>query len=172
MYNVIFSMLDIRENLTEEQENDFRKQIDFVRPLPESRKVDNRIMYQANVKNIEQLREIETQLKQLDDPKIIWIWEENGLQQGYSWRINLDEFWIEESREVVRITIITEENWEQEIEIYHTFNLEQYTYYLNDIVTYDENMQETSRRRPTEEEAQNTQVNRFAWSPERDLNVY
>lgn len=165
MLNVIFSMIDIRWTLSEEQENTFRKQIDFVRPLPESRKIDNRIMYQANVKDFWQLEEMKAILQRLDDPQIIWIWDiVNWLQQGYKYNEDL---------EVIRKSVYNEETWEEENEVvYYPFNLEQYTYYLNDIVEYNENFEEVSRRRPTKEEAQATQVNKFAWMPDRDLNIY
>lgn len=176
MYNVIFSMIDIRWTLTETQEQEFKKKFDFVRPLPESRTVTNwhtRIMYQANITTMNELEKVKIQLQQLDDPRIIGVWNRNTwIQQWYTRPVIQTEEWVT-LWDIERETEYNEELWWNiNVNIDYPFDFNEYWNYLSDIVEYDQDGNELSRRRPTEEEAKNTQVNRFAWMPDRDLNVY
>ena len=177
MYNVIFSIIDIRDNLTEEQSTFFKKTYDFNADIPEWRHTnwESRIMYQANIGSITQLEEIKAMLEQLDSPRMIGLWQtkwvNKWLQQGYIFNIIKDEEWLEISREVIRNKIFNYDWLEIDEPIYSPFNFEEYYKYLKDIVTYnEESWQEIERRRPTIEEARNTQVNSFGLV--RDLFSY
>ena len=72
---------------------------------------------------------------------------------------------------VVRENLMDELGQEQEEPILHPFDFPEYWKYLADVVTYDSDGVELSRRRPTEEEARNTQVNSFD-GKSRDLKSY
>lgn len=166
-------MVDIRST-AQETEKKYRKIIDFVRPLPESRVVisdeEERIMYQSNVTSFEQLALIKTVLETLDAPLIIGVWKTaDGLQQGYEYENQgTDE---EPNLVIVRSKILDENENEIDVPIEYHFSIIEYTKYLHDIIEYNSEGTEISRRRPTESEARNTQVNKFAGSPDRNLQT-
>ena len=161
MYNIIFSLTDIRESLSDEQKEYFNSQFDFVADLPEGRTVNGRILYQGNLGSLKAIEATKQALMQIDHPDIIGVWNRStGLQQGYKYEPN------EETGEKTIVRSTDEEGNEEEI--VHPFNLPEYLNYLADIIEYDEEGNEISRTRPTEA----TQVNVFAGMPPRDLNVY
>lgn len=181
MYNIIFSLLDIRETLTEEQTAHFVSRFDFVAELPESRKIDGRILYQGDIGNAEALESIKTELEVLDAPDVIGMWnKETGLQQGYIYEEYAGTDTIEtidengetttETIEVTKKRIVRETDEDGgEVVILYPFNLTEYKKYLADVVIRNTEGEETSRRRPTTEEAKETQVNRFGGLPDRQL---
>ena len=72
----------------------------------------------------------------------------------------------------MRNRVLDEEELEIDEPILAPFDFARYKNSLNDIVEYDDEGIETSRRRPTDEEAKNTQVNSFSGQEPRDLNIY
>jgi hypothetical protein len=59
--------------------------------------------------------------------------------------------------------------WTEPQELVRNHSINKYKNSLKDIVEYDENGDETSKRRPTENEALNTQVNKvYGWN---DRNI-
>lgn len=168
MLNVIFTINDIRTWLTEEQKAYFNSSFNFVAELPECRKINNRITYQGNVNSIQEIDWIVQMLTAIWwEPKIIGIWKNDWLQYGYKYQIdNTDP--ENPIKTVIRDTYI-DDNWiEKDVVITYPFDLTEYINYLADIVIYDEDWNELNRTRPTVA----TQVNKFGWMKDRDLNNY
>lgn len=154
MINTIFSSEDLTDTPVDTV-NVFKRVSHYITKVPESRRVSNRYLNQATILNIHVLNQIKAILEALGKtPDVIGIWYVNtGFQYGY----------------YMNNAVITRDN---EIIIDYPFNIAEYANYLNDIVQYDENDNEISRKRPTLTEARNIQINKFYGVPDRDLNTY
>ena len=172
--NVIFSLdYDVAVQLKGATEGsplfpylkEFHKIADWNGEVPEFRIVEDqngsgklRIAYQATIDSIEQFYTIKSALEFLDAPNPIWVgYTDSGLQYGY--KFIEDE---EGTKTIVREKQINPETGgEENVPILYPFDFEEYKYFLKDIIVYNESMEEVSRRRPTDEEARNTHINKF-----------
>jgi hypothetical protein len=169
MYNVIFSMSIMTDHLTPEQMAAFR-QYDYVSQLPECREINGRAAYQGNFSSISSIQAMNDTLTDLGlAPEIIGVWHclghNAGIQQGYQRIENKD------GTEIISATVVDEVTGNITDEpIYFPFDIKKYAFYLKDVVVYN-GLEIVSSKRPTIDEAKNTQVS-FMGSTERDLGTY
>jgi len=129
MLNIIFTIKDIREWLTEEQALYFNSHFDFVSELPECIKLNNRIVYRGNIERIEDGENVIEMLTSLWwEPTIIGIWNNTWLQYWYKYYVdNTDP-----ENPITTIIREVDDEW-VELIINYPFNLTEYINYLADI---------------------------------------
>lgn len=153
MFNVIFSLVDLRAYLNEIQRIEFYRKFAFLTAIPKTKVVvedeKERILYHGNIQDLKQLESVKTQLQQLNgEPKIIGVWNlGNGLQQGYQYN---------NKKQI--IPILNEDGLS--IDIPYPFNIGEYKKYL-------QQSDELS-----EDEARHIHINKFYGMPQRNLQAY
>ena len=132
-------------------------QVDFSL-IPEMRNNTTNEFYQTNVPSVDGIIGFKNYFELLGkSPRVIGVWQPNGLQLGYEYEIQADES--------VLVVRSKDENG-IDLPLDFPFDFSLYRDSLQDVI------EDEIPRRPTDAEAHNIQVNVFSGLPKRDLTSY